>query len=157
MTSIPRQWLLGVVLALGLLQGPAWAVLPDEMLADPGLEMRARTISSGLRCLVCQNQSIDDSGAQLARDLRLVVRERLTAGDSDDQVRDYLVARYGDFVLLKPPVRPGTALLWGMPLLVLGGGAVGLFFARRRPRSDGKGGVPLSRDEQAELQRLVGP
>ena len=89
---------------------------PDEQLADPALEARARDISGGLRCLVCQNQSIDDSDAPLARDLRLLVRERLTAGDSDDGVRDYLVARYGDFILLKPPFEMATLLLWLTPV-----------------------------------------
>src|SRR6187431_1125217 len=111
------RWLL---LALACFaSGPALAVQPDEILADPALESRARTLSSELRCMVCQNQSIDDSDAPLARDLRLLVRERLKAGDSDTQIRDFLVARYGDFVLLKPRFTRQTALLWLLPFLVL--------------------------------------
>jgi cytochrome c-type biogenesis protein CcmH len=98
----------------------SFAVLPDEVLKDATLESRARLISQDLRCLVCQNQSIDDSDASLARDLRLIVRERLTAGDSDSQVFDYVVARYGNFVLLKPPVQSDTALLWAAPFILLG-------------------------------------
>src|SRR5262249_45079106 len=101
-----------LALMLPLLGSAALAVEPNEMLSDPTLEARARDISKGLRCLVCQNESIDDSGADLAHDLRVLVRERLTAGDSDAQVVDYLVKRYGDFVLLKPPVAPRTWLLW---------------------------------------------
>lgn len=132
---------------------PAAAVEPDEVLPDPTLETRARALSEGLRCLVCQNQSIDDSHAALARDLRLLVRERLTAGDSDTQVRDFLVARYGDFVLLKPPFEGDTLLLWGLPFLVLGAGGIGLLLARRpaAPRP----APPLSADEEAALARLV--
>ncbi len=123
---------LSLVLALWLVTGAASAVQPDEILPDPALEVRARTISEGLRCLVCQNQSIDDSAAPLARDLRLIVRERLKAGDSDNAVRDYLVARYGDFVLLKPPFKLQTALLWTAPFLMLiAAGAV--IILRRRP------------------------
>ncbi len=136
--------------------GLARAVQPDEVLPDPVLEARARTLSAGLRCLVCQNQSIDDSGAQLARDLRLLVRERLEAGDSDAQVRQYLVARYGDFILLKPPFDTETALLWGTPLLVLGFGAIGLLLARRRG-PDQTSAPPLSDAEQARLRELLEP
>ena len=129
----------------------AFAVQPDEQLADPALEARARDISGGLRCLVCQNQSIDDSDAPLARDLRLLVRERLKAGDSDDAVRDYLVARYGDFILLKPPFEMGTLLLWLTPLAVLiVGRARRVRAIRRRHR-----GKPLSRDEEDALQRIL--
>ena len=98
---------------------PAHAIQPDEVLADPALEARAREIGRELRCLVCQNQSIDDSDADLARDLRVLVRERLQAGDSDRQVVDYVVSRYGDFVLLRPPVKPATYALWFGPLLIL--------------------------------------
>jgi cytochrome c-type biogenesis protein CcmH len=97
----------------------ALAVLPDEVLKDPALEARARVISQDLRCLVCQNQSIDDSNAPLARDLRIIVRERLTAGDSNDQVFGYVVARYGNYVLLKPPLQSDTILLWASPFLIL--------------------------------------
>ncbi len=99
--------------------GPALAVLPDEVLKDPLLESRARIISQDLRCLVCQNQSIDDSNAPLAKDLRIIVRERLTAGDSDAQVFDYVVSRYGNYVLLQPPLQQDTYLLWAAPFLLL--------------------------------------
>ncbi len=111
----------------------ARAVQPDEILADPKLEARARDLSAQLRCMVCQNQSIDDSSAELARDLRLLVRERLKAGDGDDAIRAYLVQRYGDFILLKPPVKPETLPLWGAPIviLLLGGGAILLNLRRR--------------------------
>ncbi len=134
---------------------PARAVEPGEALADPALEARARDLSTDLRCLVCQNQSIDDSHAPLARDLRLLVRERLKAGDTDEQVRDFLVQRYGDFILLKPPLRFGTLLLWGAPLLVLLAGGFGLALAsrRRRPASPA---VDLSADERARLDKLLG-
>ena len=119
-------------LALALLAPfAAQAVQPDEMLRDPQMEQRARDISGGVRCMVCQNENIDDSNAPLARDLRLLVRERLQKGDSDDQVRDYLVARYGDFVLLKPPLRGTTLILWITPVLVLLI-AAGAIFARSR-------------------------
>lgn len=109
------------------------AVQPNEVLADAGLEERARSLSAGLRCLVCQNQSIDDSDADLARDLRVLVRERLEAGDSDEQVIEYIVARYGEFVLLRPRLSAGTALLWATPVvLILAGGVFALISARRR-------------------------
>ena len=112
------------------------------MLADPKLEARARVIASELRCLVCQNQSIDDSDAPLAKDLRLIVREKLKEGASDAQVRDFVVARYGDFVLLRPPVKPETLLLWAAPLIALIGGAFAIYVAMRRGRrrSDAAGG-----------------
>ncbi|MEX0815702.1 MAG: cytochrome c-type biogenesis protein [Dongiaceae bacterium] len=134
----------------------AWAVLPDEMLDDPALEARARDISKNLRCLVCQNQSIDDSDAELARDLRLLVRERLTAGDSDDQATQFIVARYGDFVLLKPPFKPGTYALWFGPavVLVLAGIGARLYFRRmaRAPRTEA---APLSDDERRRLRAFA--
>ena len=138
-----------------LIAAPAHAVEPGEALADPALEARARDLSADLRCLVCQNQSIDDSHAPLARDLRLLVRERLKAGDTDEQVRDFLVQRYGDFILLKPPLRIGTLLLWGAPLLVLALGGLGLAAAARRRRVV----VPvaeLSAEERARLDKLLG-
>jgi cytochrome c-type biogenesis protein CcmH len=126
------------------------------MLKDPALEARARHLSEELRCMVCQNQSIDDSEAPLAHDLRVLVRQRLEAGDSDRQVLDYLVARYGDFVLLRPPFKPETLLLWGLPpvALAIGLGALILMARRRKP-------VPtaveaLSAEEQARLSTLVG-
>lgn len=111
----------------------AHAVEPSELLNDPKLEARARGISAGLRCLVCQNQSIDDSNAPLAKDLRVIVRERLVAGDSDDAVRDYLVARYGEFILLKPPLNAGTILLWTATPAILAAALIVVFLRRRRP------------------------
>jgi cytochrome c-type biogenesis protein CcmH len=140
----------------------ARAVEPSEMLADPVLEARARDISEGLRCLVCQNESIDSSNAELAHDLRVLVRERLVAGDTDDQVRQYIVARYGDFVLLKPPMKPATYALWFGPavILILGAGAVFLYFRRRAADTAGgpgaAAGPALSPEEQARLDRLLG-
>jgi cytochrome c-type biogenesis protein CcmH len=139
------------LLALLLLLTPAFAVQPDEVLKDPTLEARARTIGKELRCLVCQNQSIDDSDAPLARDLRLVVRRRLVAGDSDAAVKQYIVARYGTYVLLRPPFEPATYILWFGPLLLLGtGGIAVLAWYRRRPLET----PPLSDDERARLQSL---
>jgi cytochrome c-type biogenesis protein CcmH len=143
-----------VFLAVALAAGPAAAVNPDEVLPDPALEARARDISSELRCMVCQNQSIDDSDAELARDLRIVVRQRLVAGDSDRQVMDYVVSRYGEFVLLRPPLNWRNALLWLTPVLLL---AAGLAFvigaARRRPAAVQ---ASLSSAEEAELRRVLG-
>ena len=142
-----------VLLLLLLLAGPAFAVLPDERLADPGLEARARALSRDLRCVVCQNESIDDSNADLARDIRRLLRERLVAGDSDAQAVAFLVARYGDFVLLRPPVRADTWLLWFGPfaLLVLAAGGTALALRRRRPVAP----PPLTAEEQARLDRLM--
>ena len=146
---------LAVLFACLMLLTPAYAVEPGEVMADPALEARARNLSADLRCLVCQNQSIDDSHAPLAKDLRLLVRERLAAGDSDEQVRTYLVQRYGDFVLLKPPLRIGTLLLWGAPLMVLLAGGFGLLLASRR-RVSVTATSSLSADEQARLDKLLG-
>jgi cytochrome c-type biogenesis protein CcmH len=135
--------------------GAQAATSPDEVLADPALEQRARALGKQLRCLVCQNQSIDDSNATLARDLRLLVRERLVAGDSDAEIIDFLTARYGDFVLLKPPVRPATWGLWFGPLLVLLVAAVGIaIYLRRRPART-PAAAPLSAEEQARLDALL--
>jgi cytochrome c-type biogenesis protein CcmH len=133
----------------------ARAVEPSERLADPVLEARARTISGELRCLVCQNESIDESSADLAHDLRVLVRQRLVAGDSDKAVLDYIVARYGTFVLLDPPFEPATWLLWlGPPLLVLGtGGFLALRAQRRRSET---GPPPLSPEENARAAMLLG-
>nr|WP_237351877.1 cytochrome c-type biogenesis protein [Rhizobium sp. ACO-34A] len=132
---------------------PALAVNPDEILPDPKLEQRARDLSAQLRCMVCQNQSIDDSNAELARDLRLLVRERIVDGDSDQQVIDYVVSRYGEFVLLKPRLSMHTLLLWGLPgvLFVIG---LGVAFAYARGRSKP---VPkkLSAEEEARLGKLL--
>jgi cytochrome c-type biogenesis protein CcmH len=146
--------LLAAVLSLAALS--ASAVQPDEVLADPALEARAREIGRELRCLVCQNESIDESNADLARDLRLLVRERLQAGDSDRQVTDYVVSRYGDFVLLRPPVKPSTWALWFGPAFIFAGGvlAVALYYRRRRRQPAGAP-PPLSADEQQRLDRLL--
>jgi len=142
--------------ALGLVAlayaAPARAVQPDEMLPDPALEGRARTLSRELRCMVCQNQSIDDSDAPLARDLRILVRERLKAGDNDKQVLDFLTARYGDFVLLKPRVTWETAVLWGTPaaLLILGGLGVFFFLRRRAPAAAAASGLTAAEQQRVE-------
>lgn len=142
-----------LVLALVLLTAvPAIAVQPDEVLKDPALEQRARDISAGLRCLVCQNQSIDESDAPLAKDLRGLVRERLKAGESNAQVRDFVVQRYGEFVLLRPVFGMHTALLWLTPLIVIGLGGLGLFLALRRRQPTPSG---LSEEEQAALAALL--
>lgn len=135
----------------------AAAVQPDEMLQDPAMEARARDLSRELRCMVCQNQSIDDSDAPLARDLRLLVRERIKAGDSDSEVIEFLTARYGDFVLLKPRFNAQTALLWLMPaiLLVLGGGALVVLVRRQRTRRTEESPVPLSASERARLAEMT--
>ena len=131
------------------------AVQPGEMLRDPKLEARARELSRELRCMVCQNQSIDESEAPLARDLRLLVRERLTKGDTDQQVLNFLVARYGEFVLLKPPLERRTLILWMLPPAALLAGAIGLFFAVRRRRRGQMDPVALSIEERRRLSTLV--
>lgn len=149
--------LVQIVLLLALLApGVAAAVTPDEMLKDPALEARARALSREIRCMVCQNQSIDSSEAPLAHDLRVLVRQRLVAGDSNQQVLDYLVARYGEFVLLKPPLELHTLLLWGAPPAVLLAGLIGLLLMarRRRPASEPQNLTP---EEQKKLATLVGP
>lgn len=148
-----------LVLALALVMAqPALAVLPDEMMKDSAQEARARAISKDLRCVVCQNQSIDDSDAPLARDLRLLVREQIAKGKSDADVRAYIVARYGNFVLLKPPVEADTLLLWAGPFaaLLLGAAGLVLWSRRRRPAASAED-VPLTAAERAELDRLAGP
>jgi len=145
--------LVQIVPLLLCLAMPAFAVQPDEMLSDAALEARARGLSAQLRCMVCQNQSIDDSDADLARDLRILVRERLTAGDSDQEVIDFVVARYGEFVLLKPAFSARNALLWATPvLLLLVGGGFMLLRARsnRKPSSQ----PPLTPEEEARLAEL---
>jgi cytochrome c-type biogenesis protein CcmH len=144
-----------LLLALALV-APAHAVEPDEMLKDPALEARARTVSTELRCLVCQNESIDESHAPLAHDIRVLVRQRLEAGDTNQQVVDFLVSRYGQFILLKPPFEVQTLLLWGTPLLVLVAGGVAIAAAaRRRPARDPA--RPLTDTERRKLDELVGP
>ncbi|WP_119392993.1 cytochrome c-type biogenesis protein [Taklimakanibacter lacteus] len=136
------------------LASPLRAVQPDEILPDPALEERARALSTNLRCLVCQNQSIDDSNAPLARDLRILLRERLKAGDSDDQAVDFIVARYGDFVLLRPRFTPETWILWIGPfVLLLGAGAL-LYLRRKRPEETAEG--ELSNEERAALAQRLG-
>ena len=141
-----------------LLVAPFWAaspvsaVEPDEILRNPALEARARDLGSSLRCLVCQNQSIDDSDAPLARDLRLLVRERLVAGDNDAQVVDYIVARYGDFVLLRPPFKPATVALWIGPWVLL---AVGVAVIAIRCRRTREAAEPLSEQEKSRLASLL--
>jgi cytochrome c-type biogenesis protein CcmH len=141
------------LLAALVFSASAFAVQPDEVLKDPALEKRARDISSGLRCLVCQNQSIDESDAPLAKDLRVLVRERLRAGETDAQVRDFVVQRYGEFVLLRPRFGRHTALLWLTPLLVVGLGALGLGRALRRARPSGP--ARLTEDEEKALRALL--
>ncbi len=131
------------------------AVEPDEVLDDPVLESRAREISKEVRCLVCQNEPIDSSNADLAKELRLVVRERLVAGDSDDDVRNYLSSRYGDFVLFRPPFKASTFLLWFGPLFAFAIGIIGIFFFFRGNRTH-KTAIPLSEEEQIKLQQLLG-
>lgn len=147
---------LAPLIMLALLAAPALAVQPSERLADPALEARARDISRELRCLVCQNQSIDDSNAPLARDLRLVVRERLSAGDTDAQVMGFVTARYGDYVLLRPPFKPSTWLLWLGPLVILALAMAGvsIFLARRR-RVSAEAEPPLTADEARRLEQLL--
>ncbi len=150
---------LGCVFAVAMLAGllpAAHAVQPDEIMADPAKEARARDLSRELRCMVCQNQSIDDSDAPLARDLRLLVRERIAAGDSDKAVIDFLVARYGEFVLLKPRFNPHTLLLWLVPPLALLGGGFALWrYSRRRGALADESATKLTADEEARLQRLI--
>ena len=144
--------------ALAVMAGTsaAYAVQPDEIMSDPAKESRARDLSRELRCMVCQNQSIDDSEAPLARDLRLLVRERIAAGDSDAQVLDFLVARYGEFVLLKPRLELHTLLLWGAPPAALLVGLIGLLVVARRRRLTPAEPQKLSPEEQKKLATLVG-
>ena len=150
--------MMAAFVALMLLALPAaHAVQPDEIMSDPAKESRARDLSRELRCMVCQNQSIDDSEAPLARDLRLLVRERIAAGDSDSQVIDFLVARYGEFVLLKPRFERQTLALWLVPpLLLLGGGLALWMHVRRRSKAGAEAaGSPLTPDEEARLAALL--
>ena len=150
--------LVAFILASGLFIGACLAVEPTEMLKDPALEARARTIGQALRCVVCQNQSIDDSSAEVARDMRRAVRDRLTVGDSDDQVFAYMVARYGDYVLLRPPFKTSTLVLWlGGPLLLVVAGTALLFAARRRARRTVAPPQPLSAEERRRLDALLKP
>ncbi len=148
-----RRLLSALLLAIGVML-PALALEPGEALDDPALEARARAISRELRCLVCQNESIDDSAAPLARDLRRIVRERLVAGDSDEEVLDYVVARYGEYVLLRPRVKPQTWLLWFGPglALLIGGAAIGIYVRRR---AAAPAPAALSPDEERRLREIV--
>ncbi|MER8375394.1 cytochrome c-type biogenesis protein [Mesorhizobium sp. M1409] len=149
-----RFSLTSLVLLLALFfAGTALAVKPDEMLPDPALEARARALSEGLRCMVCQNQSIDESDADLARDLRILVRQRLVAGDTDQQVMDYVVSRYGEFVLLKPRFDLRNALLWGTPVLLLLVGGVFIVLTARSRRTLAT--RSLSAEEQASLDAIL--
>lgn len=149
--------LLAALVVLVGLCGPSLAVQPSEMLDDPVLEQRARNLSAGLRCMVCQNQSIDDSDAELARDLRVLVRERLSAGETDDEVIAYVVSRYGEFVLLQPPFSLRNALLWVTPavLLVVGGGFLLFHAARRRRHPVQARPAALSAEEEARLKDIL--
>jgi cytochrome c-type biogenesis protein CcmH len=147
-----RSVLAALLLALAV-AAPACAIEPQEQLTDPALEARARTLGQELRCLVCQNESIDDSNADLARDLRTIVRERLTAGDSDQQVLGFVTARYGDYVLLRPPVRGGTLVLWFGPVVLLVAAIIAMTLRRRR-RAKAEP-APLSSEEDRRLARLL--
>ena len=145
-----------LVLILMLLAAPVMAVQPDEILDDPVLEERARNLSQGLRCLVCQNESIDESDASLARDLRILVRERLVSGDSDEEAIDFIVARYGEFVLLNPTITGANWLLWGAgPLMLLLAGVTGVFYVRGRAGASAPGETPLSDAEQMRLDDIL--
>lgn len=153
-TPAPRL-LSALTLALALSAQAALAVLPDEMLSDPAQEARARALSTGLRCLVCRNQSIDDSDADLARDLRILLRERIKSGDTDEEAVAYLVERYGNFILLKPPVTPLTWALWGGPLIFVALGALGFatLWSRRKPEP-----VPdLTEEDRAAALAALNP
>src|SRR5271157_5194755 len=147
-----RRLCLVLVVLFAALSSPSLAVQPDEVMQDPVLEARARTLSAGLRCMVCQNQSIDDSDAPLARDIRILIRQRIAGGESNDAVRSYLVSRYGDFILLKPPLKPETLLLWLSAPLTLSAGLAAVLLARRRAPA-----APpvLSADEERRLASLM--
>lgn len=149
------RWLY-LILALSV-AAPAYAVQPDEILDDPALEARARDLSKELRCLVCRNESIDDSNASLAKDLRLLVRERIVAGDSDEETIAYIVDRYGEFVLLRPPLNAGNLALWlSGPILLIIGGATAYAFMRRRPTPTATAAGGLSEEEAQRLRELTG-
>jgi cytochrome c-type biogenesis protein CcmH len=148
------RWLRLVLLVVfAALAAPSFAVQPDELMKDPALESRARALSGELRCMVCQNQSIDDSDAPLARDIRVLIRQRIAKGESNDAVRTYLVSRYGDFILLKPPFKPETLLLWLSAPLTLAAGLVAVWLARRRAPVATQA---LSAEEEAQLAALTG-
>ncbi|SFS74997.1 cytochrome c-type biogenesis protein CcmH [Sulfitobacter marinus] len=145
-----------LLIAWMLLVTPAWAVQPDEILSDTVLEERARDLSKGLRCLVCRNESIDESNASLARDLRILLRERLVAGDSDQEAVDFIVERYGEYVLLNPPASGSTWLLWGAgPLMLLLAAGLGYGYLRSRSAAPAPDQTPLSPEEQARLDDIL--
>lgn len=145
-----------LALALAMIAAPVWAVLPDEVLDDPVLEERARELSKGLRCLVCRNESIDESNAELARDLRILVRERLVAGDSDEEVMAFVVDRYGEYVLLKPLAGGSNWLLWAAgPLMLLLAGGVGFAYLRGRDDAPVTQEAALSAEEQERLRKIL--
>ena len=145
-----------LVLAAALLAGPAFAVQPDEMLADPALEERAREISKGLRCLVCRNESIDESNADLARDMRILLRERIAGGDTDDEAVAFLVDRYGEYVLLRPTATGANLILWiAGPAMLIAGGAIALVYLRRRAAARPAAAGGLSEVEKARLSELL--
>lgn len=145
-----------LTLILALLAAPVWAVQPDEVLDDPALEERARDISAGLRCLVCRNESIDDSNAELARDLRLLVRTRLVAGDSDAEVVDFIVDRYGEYVLLQPRATGSALMLWlAGPVMLLLGAGIAFSYVRRRRDAPAEGSDTLSSGEAARLNEIM--
>jgi len=147
---------LAAILCLFLVAMPALAVQPDEVLDDPALEARAREISTGLRCLVCRNESIDDSNADLARDLRLLVRERVLAGDTNEEVVAYIVARYGEYVLLRPQADGANLILWlAGPLMLIVAGGVGLVFLRRRSRAAEPAEAALTEAEKLRLREIM--
>lgn len=149
------MWIRTILLAV-LLAGPAQAVEPDEVLSDPFLEARARELSKELRCIVCQNESIDESNASLARDLRILVRERLSAGDSDQQALDFIVARYGEFVLLRPQVSGANIVLWlAAPVVFLMAGALAIAYLHGRSRARPTQARPLSDTEEARIAELI--
>ena len=154
---VERRWVpafAGMMIILGLaFSSPACAVQPDEILGDAKLEQRARDLSTGFRCLVCQNQSIDESDAPLARDLRILIRERLTKGDSDAEITDFIVVRYGDFVLLRPRLTARTAILWATPFLIILAGFTVIL--RRRKVSDSTAESALSTEEQKALRDIT--
>jgi len=148
------RWLRLVLLVVfAALAAPSFAVQPDELMKDPALEARARALSAELRCMVCQNQSIDDSDAPLARDIRILIRQRIAEGESNDAVRSYLVSRYGDFILLKPPLKLETLLLWLSAPLTLCAGVAAVLLARRRTPAATQ---DLSAEEEAQLAALTG-
>lgn len=150
--------MLALIMALAFYARPAYAVNPDEMLSDPALEARAREISEELRCLVCQNQSIDDSDADLAHDLRVLVRERLLAGDTNQQAINYIVARYGDYVLLNPPLKPDTYILWASPFILVGLAGLAVFgFYRRKKREGRTTPANLTEQERKRLNEILNP